>query len=161
MFDKLFTHNDPDHYHGRELTLHDCVAEKILYQDGILHFHFADGFWITPSHEENSLDKTVRTSASQVDFCIDDIKDIDIHVYTRNIFKRTTVEFWDANNLIDAVNSGKCTIEFIYQYRTYFEQMWRCALHFKKRPYYKECQLYIPGANATYRWNNLLPDREW
>ena len=161
MSDTLFTHNDPDHYHDRELTLHDCEAHKILYKDGVLHFCFADGFWVTPNHEENDLDKTVKTDASQVDFSIDDINDIGIDVYSRNIFKKTKVEFWDAKKLIDAVNSGKCTIEFIYQYRTYFEQMWRCALRFKKKPYYRECQLHLPGAKATYRWNNLRPDREW
>ena len=160
MFDTLFVHNDPDYYHDRELTLHDCAAEKIIYKDGILHFCFADGFWVTPHHEENGLGKTVRTDVSQVDFSMGDINDISIDVYTRTIFKKTIVEFWDANDLIAAVNSGKCTLEFIYQYRTYFEQMWRCALHFKKRPYYRECQLHLPGAKATYRWNNLPPDRE-
>ena len=161
MSDALFSHNDPDHYHDRELTLHDCVAEKILYKDGVLQFYFSDGFWVTPHHEENGLDRTVRTDVSQVDFCIDNINDISINVYTQTIFKKTIVEFWDANDLIAAVNSGKCTIEFIYQYRTYFEQVWRCALHFKKRPYYRECQLHLSGGKATYRWNNLLPDREW
>ena len=161
MFDAVFTHNDPDHYHDRELTLHDCVAKKILHKNGILSFYFEDGFWVTPNHEENCLNKTVRTDAAQVDFCFDDINDIDIHVYTRNIFKKTKVEFWDANNLIDAVNSGKCTIEFIFQYRTYFEQMWSCILHFKKKPYLSECQLHLPEAKATYRWNNLRPNREW
>lgn len=161
MFDTLFTHNDPDYYHDEELTLHDCVAQKILYKDGILCFCFADGFWITPNHEANDLDKTVKTDASQVDFCIDGINDINIHVYTRNTFKQTKVEFWDAENLIDAVNSGKCTIEFVYQYRTYFEQMWKCVLHFKKKPYYRDCQLHIPNTKATYRWNNLLPNRAW
>ena len=161
MFDTLFTHNDPDSYHDRELTLHDCEAQKILYKDGVLCFCFADGFWVTPNHEANTLGKTVRTDTSQVKFSIDDINDIDIHVYTQNIFKETIVEYWDANKLIDAVNSGECTIEFIYQYRTYFEQMWRCALRFKKKPYYRECQLYIPGTKATYQWNNLRPDHEW
>ena len=89
MFATLFTHNDPDLYHDRELTLHDCVAQKILYKDGVLCFCFADGFWVTPNHEGNGLGKTVRTDASQVDFCIDDINDMDIHVYTRNISKKT------------------------------------------------------------------------
>ena len=162
MLDTVFAHNDPDHYHDSELSLHDCVAEKITHRDGILRFYFADGFWVTPQHEANDSDKTVRTDASQVDFSIDDIRDIIIHVYTRrNISEKTVVEFWDADKLIDAVNSGKCSIEFIYQYRTFFEQMWRCALHFKEEPHYRECQLHIPGANATYRWNTLLTDREW
>lgn len=161
MFDTVFTHNDPDEYHDRELTLHDCIAKKILYKDGILHSYFEDGFWITHNHKENSLGKTVRTDASQADFCIEDINDIDIQVYTKNILKKTTVELWNINDLISAVNSGKCTIEFIYQYRSSFKQLWECALHFKKKPYYRQCQLHLPGANATYRWNNMRADREW
>ena len=161
MSDTVFIHNDPDQYHDSELTLHDCIAEKIQHQDGVLRFLFPDGFWITPNHKANNLDKTVKTDASQVEFLVDDINDIRIHVYTRTIFKNTKVEFWDAGDLIDAVNCGKCTIEFIYQYRNYFEKMWRCALHFKKKPYYRECQLYIPETRTIFRWNNLLPDHEW
>ena len=161
MSNIVFTHNDPDHYHDSELTLHDCIAEKILYKDGVLQFSFPDGFWVTPNHNKNDLGKTVKTDASQVDFLVDDINDIEIHVYTRTIFKNTKVEFWDAGDLINAINCGKCTIEFIYQYRNFFEQMWRCALHFERKPYYRECQLYIPETKATYRWNNLLSDREW
>lgn len=161
MFDTVFTHNDPDHYHDEKLLLHDCTAEKILYKDGVLRLYFPEGFWVTPNHEESGLDKTVRTDAAQVDFCVKDINDISIHVYTRTAFKRTMVTYWNAGDLIDAVNSGKCTIEFIYQYRTYFEQMWRCDLCFQKRPYCGECQLHIPGAKATYRWNHLRPECEW
>ena len=161
MSDTLFIHNDPDRCHGKELTLHDCLADKIMYENGILRFYFADGFWVTPNHEANSLGKTVRTDASQVDFCMDDISNIGIHVYTQSVFKKTKVEYWDASKLIDEVNRGKCTIEFIDQYRNDAEQMWRCTLRFKKKPYFKECQLYIPETTATFRWNNLRSDREW
>ena len=161
MSDTIFAHNDPDNCHDKELTLHDCVADKITYKSGVLEFFFSDGFWIVPCHGENDLGKTVRTDASQVAFHIDNIEDVDIQVYTRNFFKKTKVEFWSANDLLDVVNSGKCTIEFIYQYRASFEQMWLCALNFKKKPYYKECYLHLPGATATYKWNNLLPNREW
>lgn len=161
MLDTSYIHNDPDHYHDEKLTLHDCIAEKVVYKDGVLRFFVPDGFWITPNHEASDLNKTVRTDASQVDFCIDGIDDVAIHVYTRTLFKKTKVEFWDAKKLIDAVNSGKCSVEFLYQYRCFFEQMWSCELHFNKKPYFRECQIYIPQAKATYRWNNLLPDREW
>ena len=161
MFDAAFKHNDPDDCHDNTVILHDCIAEKIIYKNGILCFEFPDGIWVTPLHEANSLGETVRTTAARADFQIEDINDVEAHVYTRNIFKKTVVEFRKAKDLADAVNSGKCTLEFLYQYRTCFEQMWRCELHFGKKPYYRECQLHMPGATAVYLWNELRPDRKW
>lgn len=83
MSDDTFKHNDPDDYHDRELILHDCIAGKILYINRMLRFCFSDGFWITPSHKANDLDKTVRTDAAQVDFHVDDINDVGVYVYTQ------------------------------------------------------------------------------
>ena len=160
MSDATFKHNDPDDYHERELILHDCIAEKILCTNEMLRFCFSGGFWVTPFHKANDLNKTVRTDAAQVDFHVDEINDVGVYVYAKTFFKKTMVEYWTLKDLVDAVNSGKCTLEFIYKYRTYFEHMWLCALSSKKKPYYRECQLHIPGAAATYRWNELLPDRE-
>ncbi len=79
-----FKHIEPDEFHDKELTLHDCVANRISYVDGILRFHFPDGFWVTSLHEENSSEKTVRTDASLVDFSIDDIDEITVRVFSRN-----------------------------------------------------------------------------
>ena len=161
MRHEVFLHNDPDHYHSKELTLHDCYAEKITYQDGILRFSLLDGFWITPHHEGSDLDKVVRTDAAQVDFRIDDIDFVYAAMFTRHLFRKNTVEYWDASRLMDLVNSNRCTFEFIDQYRTHYEQMWRCALHSKKRPYYRELQLHLPDTEAVYHWNRLRPDWEW
>ena len=161
MPDTPFVHNDPDQYHDTKLSLHDSVAEKIVCQDGILRFYFADGFWVFPGHEASDLDKTVRTDASLVEFCVGDLEEIGIQVYTRTHFKRYKEELWDIGKLAEAVNSGEYRIEFIYQYRSFFEQMWICALHTKKKLYAKDCLLHIPGTEATYRWNSLRADREW
>ena len=159
-----FKHIEPDEFHDKELTLHDCVADRVSYVDGILRFHFPDGFWVTPLHEENSSEKTVRTDASLVDFSIDDIDEITVRVFDRNTWcwsRKTIAEIWHMEQLISAINSGKCTIEFITQYRTYSEQMWHCAIRSNKKPYYRECQLYLPETEATFFWNDLRPEREW
>ena len=71
------------------------------------------------------------------------------------------VENWDLKDLVAAVNSGRCVLEFITQYRAYHEQMWHCAIRSGKQPWYRECQLFLPGAEAVYCWNVLRPDREW
>ncbi len=161
---KNFKHINPDAFHGMELTLHDCIADKISFENNTLCFCLPDGFWITPHHKENSSEKTVRTDASVVGFPIKDIGDTMVYVFTRHRFlwfRKTSVAIWDMEQLISLVNSGKCTLEFITQYRTYGEQMWHCAIRSNKKPYYRECQLYLPETEATFFWNNLRPEREW
>ena len=164
MVNNNFKHTDPDDFHGKELTLHDCISDKISFKDNILRFYLPDGFWVTPHHKKNSSEKVVRTDASVVDFSVEDIGDIIVRVFTRHRwlgFRNTSVELWDMGRLISKVNSGKCTIEFIAQYKSHYEQMWHCAIRSKKKPYYRECQLHIPNTDATFYWNNLCLDREW
>ena len=161
MSEVTFKHHETDACHDKTLTLHDCIADKVCFSDNILRFYLPDGFWITPHHKDNELNKTVRTDAAIVDFRIDDIDEIFLRVFTQNVFKKTRAEIWDMHDFIRGINSGKYTIEFIYQYRTYFEQMWQCAIRSKKRPYYRECQLHLPQTEATFHWNDLQPDREW
>ena len=79
-----FKHIDPDAFHGKELTLHDCIADKISVEKGSLHFHLPDGFWVTPHHKENASGKTVRTDASTVSFSTEDIDEITVCVFTRD-----------------------------------------------------------------------------
>ena len=159
--DLNFLHNDADSCHGQTLSLHDCVAEKVCYSDGVLRFYLSDGLWLLPAHDANELNKIVKTDAAVVDFRIKDPYDITIRVFTQRRFRKTYVECWELRDLIDAVNSGKCIIEFIYQYRTFFEQMWSCAIRSGEKPYYRECQLHLEQTEAVFRWNNLLPEREW
>lgn len=164
MICEKFLHNDPDAFHGQELTLHDCVADKIVLEDDILRFYLPDGFWVTPHHKESDCEKTVRTGAAVVEFSVKKVEDITVRVFTRKnrclCPGKTTVVYWSLEELISAVNSGKYTLEFVTQYRAHFEQMWSCVLHSKKK-LYKGCHLHLPETKATFRWNDLRPDREW
>ena len=164
MISKTFKHMDPDEFHGKELTLHDCIADKISFDNNTLRFFLPDGFWITPHHKANSSEKTVRTDASAVDFSVEDIDDTMVRVFTRHRwigFRNTSVELWDMTHLISQVNNGKCTIEFITQYKCHYEQMWLCAIRSSKKPHYRECHLHLPSTNVTFYWNTLCMDREW
>lgn len=163
MVHENFKHTDPDDFHGKELTLHDCISDKISFKDNILRFYLPDGFGVTPHHKENISKKVVQTDASVVDFSVEDIGDIIVRVFKKSTwlwFRKTSAEIWDMEQLIAAVNSGKCTIEFITQYRADCEQMWHCAIRSNKKPYYRECQLHLPNTNATFYWNNLCLDRK-
>ena len=164
MVNNNFNHIDPDEFHGKELTLHDCISDKISFENNTLRFYLPDGFWVTPHHIENTSEKVIRTDASVVDFSIEDIDDIIVRVFTGHRwlgFRNTSVELWDMEQLISSINCEKCTLEFITQYRTHYEQMWHCAIHSKKKPYYRECQLHLPETEATFFWNDLRLDREW
>ena len=159
-----FLHRDPDVFHGKELTLHDCTADHISFENGALRFQLPDGLWVTTHHGDNVCGEVVRNDAAAVEFAVKDPNDITLQVFTRHrclFFRRITVESWDIERLISAVNSGKCTFEFITQYRSHYEQMWHCVIRSGKKPYYRECQLYLPQAQATFYWNRLRPDREW
>ena len=158
-----FKHMDPDVFHGRELSLHDCTADKISFEQDTLRFYFPDGFWITPHHKENAFGKVAKSDASAVSFSVGNVDEITVRVFTKKWcrWRKTRVEDWRVEQLIAAVNSKKCTIEFITQYRSNYEQMWHCVIHSEKKPYYRECQLYLPGAEATFFWNDIRPDREW
>ena len=164
MNNENFIYKDPDGYHDKEITLHDCITDKVNLEDNTLYFYLPDGFWVTPHHKENNFGKTIRTGASVVSFTIKDIDDISVRVFTRNTWcwsRKMSVENWHMEQLISAINSGKCTLEFITQYRSHYEQMWHCVIHSKKKPYYRECQLHLPETEATFFWNDLRLDREW
>lgn len=161
MLSSEYKHIDADLCHDNTLTLHDCVAERIEYSEGILRFIFPDGFWIMPNHNDNNLGETVRTDSAVVDFRIKNIDDVTLDVFSRSIFNKTRADTWRINELIQYVNNGICKIEFIYQYRSSFEQMWKCAIHSNKKPYYRDCQLHIPSTEAVFYWNKLRPECEW
>lgn len=160
MVYKNFKHIDPDTFHDNEITLHDCTADKISFEKAGLCFYLPDGFWVTPHHKENTTGKIVRTTASAVYFSIEDIDDIIVRVFIRNS-RKTRVEYRRMEQLMADVNNKKYTLEFITQYRSSYDQMWHCAIHSGKKPYYMECQLHLPGTQATFFWNDLRPDSKW
>ncbi len=164
MLNEKFIHNDPDAFSGKELSLHDCTATDIVCEDGILRFGFPEGFWVCLGHPENEYGKVIRTGRSAADFKVKNIDDITVSVITRSLWRRrsnASIETWRIEQLISTVNSGKCSIEFITQYRSNFEQLWHCVLHSKRRPYYRECRLHLPESEAVFRWNDLRSDHEW
>lgn len=161
MPDTPFKHNDPDSYHGIKISLHDCIAEKITFEDNILTFYFPDGICITPNHEASDLDYTFQTDAAEAVFHVDSTDDIYAEVFGQTYFRKTYVTYWNIRDLMKAVNIKGCGFEFLYQYRSFHEQLWECELRYGKKPYSRTVYLHIPGATASFFWNNLLPDHEW
>ena len=156
-----FKHNDPDCFQGKEISLHDCIADRIFCQNEVLRFCFPEGIWITPSHPENGLQNTVRTDAAIVDLQIRDMEDVVIRVFVPGFFGKTYVRYWSVEELMKNINSGKYTLEFISLYRAYAEQLWICELHSAKKPYFQTCQIHLPETEAVFRWNELRSEYTW
>lgn len=156
----IYKHCDSD---DSFITLHDCYANRIAFENGILSFYFEDGFWITSEHKSNNLQKTVRTDSSRVDFHLEqfDSEEITVYVFQKSLFGKTIRKELKLNDLVAFVNDGTYSLEFLYQYKGSNEQIIECWLHFDKRPYDYECQLKIPARKTVYHWNDLRADREW
>ena len=146
------------------LTLHDCPSDQITHTDGILRFRLPDGLWISPEHVANPHGKLLRSDEARVEFALPDLRDGMVWVFERRrgLFgSKTTVSYWTMEQLMEAVNERGAIFEFVTQYNAYGEQMWYGALRSRRRPYYREIQLYLPCTEAICHWNQIRIDREW
>ena len=156
----VFSHCDRDE---RYLSLHDCIAERAYFEDGKLGFQFDDGFWVSPDHPENNLSNLVRTDSSKVEYTLENgaSHDVTVYVFKENIFKKTIRIEWTMQELLDNINSGKCKLEFLYQYVDGASRIVECELKLNKKPYRMECVIKISAPKVSYYWNNLRADRTW
>ena len=154
-----FSHLDHDE---KYLALHDCIAKRAYFENGKLGFEFEDGFWISPDHPKSNLTKMVRTDFSKVEYTLMDGKDYDVvvYVFTHAFDKRTTGEEWTLRELLDAINSQKCELEFLYQYLDFHARIVECDLNFHQASH-KKCLIKITAREVAYYWNNLREDRPW
>ncbi len=155
----MYKHRDLDDCY---ISLHDCCAEKINFDNGILSFIFPDGFWITHQHSLNNSDKTVLTDLSQVDFQIGKgIDQIEIYIFQKTKNGTIIRDKWEPLNFINAVNTGDFKLEFITQYKSYQSFLFKCWVWFDKAPYHSECEISFSSENVSYRWNELRYDCSW
>ena len=155
-----FSHCDHDE---KYLTLHDCIAERAYFENGKLGFEFDDGFWVLPDHPESALSELVRTDRSKVEYTLEDGEDYDVTVYVfkKSFFKKVIRTEWSVQELVNKINTGKCKLEFLYQYIDYNSRIVECEIKFDKKPYRQECIMKISAPEVGYYWNNLREDRPW
>lgn len=155
-----FVHCDKnDNY----VTLHDCKADRAYFENGILGFEFPDGFWITPENPESKLDTLVRTDKSKVEFVLydGDQADATVYVFEKNIFKQDIRKERDVRKLVNDINNGKYSLEFLYQYVDGYLRIVQCCLGSPKKPYFRECDLHLCTREVSYHWNRIIEDRVW
>lgn len=156
----MYTYCDTD---DRHISLHDCHAKKMTFENGILSFVFPDGFWISQQHALNHSENTVRTGPSQVDFEIidEEVDGIEVSVFRIKRKGKAMREDWEPMNFINAVNAGDFRVEFITQYKSYQSSLFKCWVWYDRKPYHSECEIILHSENTVYRWNNLRYDRCW
>lgn len=156
----MYKHYDKD---GAAVSLHDSVADRATFENGVLTFYFPeDGLWIHADHEGNPTGNTVRSDSCEVRFHLlyetDD--ESECYVFDKKSKRKAVRKEWTISELISALNSGKYTLEFLYRYKGgYKEQVFSCELCQKKKPYRRECQLWLSVQDVTYCWNELVEDR--
>ncbi|MBQ8003377.1 MAG: hypothetical protein IJ297_08045 [Clostridia bacterium] len=144
-------------------SIHDCYAEKMCLNDGVLTVTFPNGFWVLEKHPQNESDNIVRTDDARVDFkIIDDGFDaIEIFVFKQQDKIKAIRKYWETEKFINAVNNGAFKLEFIDCYKRYQYILFKCQLWFDKEPYHAECEIILHTDKAVYNWNSLCYDRVW
>jgi len=141
------------------ISLHDCHATNISYENGIIIFAFPKGIWVINEHPCNELGETVRTGMAEVRLRLDSgiEDDITVYIYEKK-FKKTIREEWSLSKLMKHINDKHCTLEFLYQYKGYHSMIIECWLWSDKKPYHRECELKLSLKDVTYCWNELCDD---
>lgn len=153
---KMYNHIE---YTDEFITLHDCEAERIIFDNNVLSFVFSDGFWITDKNPFNESDNIVRTDCSQVDFeIIDD--EIEIYVFEKEN-GRVLREQWEIQSFGKAVNDKDFKVEFIDRYNGTETVLFKGFIHFDRVPFRKECEIILHIVNEKYMWNVPRYDRIW
>ena len=105
----------------------------------------------------------MRSDYSKVEYTLEDGEDYDVAVYVfkKSCFKKVIRSEWKIQELVNKINTGKCKLEFLYQYIDYHSRIIECELKLDKKPYRQECIIKISASKASYYWNNLREDRPW
>ena len=151
----MYKHCETDDEH---ISLHDCHATNVTYENGALTFFFDEGIWIS----SDTINKTVRTDKACVKCYLEigEECDVDIYVFEKK-FKRIIRKEVQIFRLLESINSKKYTLEFLYQYKGYNSRVIDCWLWSDRKPFHKECQIKLRIEKVEYCWNNLREDRVW
>lgn len=149
-----YHHQDTD---ARFLSLHDCSAEKVSYEQETLSVYFPDGFWLLENHPENPTGEVVKTDAAKVAFSVLDEGTDGVTVYTFGKTKRgrSVRKEWPLADFMKTVNNGTYRVEFVGQYEGYQSRLYTCYVYFDKRPWCRECQIWIHTDKVTFCWNQI------
>ena len=149
------------------ISLHDCRTDDIQIVGDNLIINFPDGFWITPVSKYINHDKPLKTGPSQLcfyGFGVDPFFDSIDLFKTTYLFRKPVIcrrIQLEVPQFMKLINDGKHELEFLYEFHNSISSLYRCWLWKKNRGMQAECQLELNAKSIEYRWNEILPDREW
>ena len=161
----MWNYIETDAYNS--ISLHDCRTDDIQIDGDDLIINFPDGFWITPVSEHIDHDWPLKTGPSQL--CIHGlvsdgvIDSVDLFKTTRLFRKpilcrRISIA---PEDFLKRINDGKHELEFLCEFHQFPKSLYQCWLWKKNHGMEAECQFEIIAKSIEYRWNEILPNRQW
>ena len=161
----MWNYTETDAYNS--ISLHDCRTEDVRMDGNDLIINFPDGFWITPVSVHIDHHTALKTGPSQLRIYGFDIEEVihSVHLFkTVRLFRKPLFcrrINMEAEAFLKLVNDGKHELEFLWEFHRPGNGLYQCWLWKKNRGMEAECQFEITAKSIEYRWNEILPDREW
>ena len=151
---------------GADISLHDCIVNKIDLSENSLSFLLDDGFWVLSDSKHNNLGETVRTDKAKIEFVGFDKDFSAFFIYKRLrlfgiplcvIRKKVSID-----SLFKRINNCEWEIELLEEYHSCGrKQLFFGNVNTKKRLWAYEFQLFVDCIKIEYYWNELCTDRKW
>ncbi len=152
--------------------LHDCIATEIRQNGSELSLFFPDGFWLLPDDPKNPYGDTLhRTGPSAAVVSMgypkaeaDAEKAVRAELFHQHCFCRgigfTTVSFPKINTLIQKINTGRWSLEFVEKYPCY-GRGYVVLCYFRTGKDMRQCYLNLDCRKIRFYWNEVSEDRFW
>lgn len=134
-----------------DVSLHDCRADKIQYDEQYIKFHIPDGFYIIQDKKDPASAESFNAEVT----ChfADKYEDhFSVSVFRKNVFGKIIREDW-TDRFVSEINSGRFVFEFVYTYRSYHGVLFKGYIWQDRKPWWKECEIELKVDEITYSWD--------
>lgn len=137
-----------------EVSLHDCRASKISYEDGFVTFFFPDGFYLLDGGGATLTgDATMRC---RLIYRVDD--DFAVRSEKRTFLGKIVREV-DPHKFVDTVNEENRSFEFVSTYRSYEFILFTGCLWSDKAPHVRDYEIELHTDEIEYSWKGRPDER--
>ncbi len=145
------------------ISIHDCIAEHMTVEKGVLTFAFPDGIGVCPNHPDNPADTPVYTGSARIELELpsDDPAWLKIQSSRHLLGAWSLTKEWKTEDFMKALNVGKFRLEFISWHWDFNNPVFQCALHSMRRPWYQNCILEVAARNVICHWETMNFNRVW
>ena len=145
MNNNTYNHTD---FSGDFISLHECSANEISYENGVLSLNFNDGIRLKEKHHASKLCK--HTGKARVDFAVAAAPAI--FIFKKNLFGKLTKKELTVDALAELVNGNNTTLEILGTYHSDNGTLIKCWAKDKKSDKVSECHIELAPSKTTYYW---------